>query len=122
MIGRTDLGGGSDDDLNITHVSKCLADRGHQVKVFVADAYRPEHETYSSGNPVVEYLPTRLAKVLPPAMFPFTPSLPSSLHRGNFDVVQTGELFQTGTMLSWLNARRSSGKANVRRHPKVHFR
>jgi glycosyltransferase involved in cell wall biosynthesis len=107
MIGKSRLGGESDDDLNITNISKRLCERGNQVRVFVADAYRPRTETHSIGNPVLDYLPTRLVQVFPPAMFPFTPALVRSLRIGNFDVVQTGELFQTGTMLSWLNARRS---------------
>jgi glycosyltransferase involved in cell wall biosynthesis len=107
MVGQNSLGGRSDDDLNITTVSKRLSERGHHVRIFVADAYKPEHETHGVGNPVLEYLPTRLVHVMPPAMFPFTPSLLRSLRIGNFDLVQTGELFQTGTLLSWLNSRRS---------------
>lgn len=106
MIGQSNLGGESDDDLNITNVSKRLTERGNQVRVFVADAYRPHLETHNVGNPILDYLPTRLVHVFPPAMFPFTPALVRSLRIGKFDVVQTGELFQAGTLLSWLNSRR----------------
>jgi glycosyltransferase involved in cell wall biosynthesis len=106
MVGKSALGGESDGDLNIALVSKRLAERGHEVRVFVADSYRPHVETYSVGNPVLDYLPTSLVHFFPPALFPFTPSLVQSLGDGKFDVVQTGELFQSGTMLSWLNSRK----------------
>ncbi len=106
MVGQSRLGGDSDGDLNIAHVSSRLAERGHQVRVFVADSYRPRLEAYRVGNPVLEYLPTRMVHAFPPAMLPFTPALVRSLRVGKYDVVQTGELNQAGTLLSWLNTRK----------------
>jgi glycosyltransferase involved in cell wall biosynthesis len=102
MVGMTGLGGKTDDGVNIVELASHIAGKGHEVHVWAADAFKPEQSAYSSGNPSVEYLPTRLKSVFPPAIFPLTPSLLRRFRHEKFDVVQSAELFQTGTLLSWL--------------------
>jgi glycosyltransferase involved in cell wall biosynthesis len=91
----------TDADLNIVKMGTRIAARGHEVKIFVADAYRPMESVSGRGSLSVEYLPTRLRQVFPPSVAPLNPSLVSRLRQERFDVVQSGELFQPGTVLSW---------------------
>jgi hypothetical protein len=51
-----------------------LVKRGHEVTIFVADAYRPERSG-DLGGVKIEYLPTRLPQVFPPSLAPLTPAL-----------------------------------------------
>ncbi len=94
----------SDSDLNIVNMGRRLASRGHEVTIYVADVFMPKRSFGSSGGLRIEYLPTRLSSVFPPSVAPFTPLLLSRLKKGNLDVVQSGELFQPGTFLSWLGS------------------
>lgn len=91
-------------DLNIVETGRRLSARGHDVTIYVSDVYRPRTEE-DLGDVVVEYLPTRLPWLFPPSLAPLTPSLSSVLRREKADVVQSGEVFQPGTMLSWTATR-----------------
>ena len=87
-----------DSDLNIVEMARRLEARGHEVTVFVSDVYRP----YDAGqcDIRIEYLPTRLPLLFPPSLAPFTPSLSRLLRKEKLDIVQSGEIFQPGTMLT----------------------
>lgn len=87
-----------DSELNIVEMARRLERRGHDVTVFVSDAYRPSRP--GRGDVRIEYLPTRLQLMFPPSLAPFTPSLSRRLKAERLDVVQSGEVFQPGTMLA----------------------
>lgn len=89
----------SDKDLNITKLATTLASRGHQVTIYISDAYEPAIKC-SLDDVNIVYVPTRMSSIFPPAVFPCTPSLKAHLRRNAFDVVQSGEVFQMGTMYS----------------------
>lgn len=89
----------SDSDLNITKLAKTLASKGHQVTVYISDAYEPDTKCSLDDINIV-YVPTRLSAIFPPAVFPCTPLLKTYLRQNAFDVVQSGEVFQMGTMYS----------------------
>jgi len=94
------LGVGDDSELNIVEMARRLNARGHDVTVFVSDAYRPTR-TASREGLRIEYLPTRLPWAFPPSLAPFTPALAKRLRKERLDVVQAGEVFQPGTYLTW---------------------
>lgn len=89
----------SDDDLNITKLAKTMASRGHEVTIYISDAYEPAVKC-SLDNVNTVYVPTRLSTIFPPAVFPCTPLLKAYLKQNSFDIVQSGEVFQMGTMYS----------------------
>lgn len=95
---------GTDADLNIVETGRRLVKRGHEVTVFVSDVYRPERSG-DLGGVKIEYIPTRLPSVFPPSLAPLTPSLLRDIPRMKLDVVQSGEVFQPGTVLTWSASR-----------------
>lgn len=95
---------GTDTDLNIVETGRRLVKRGHEVTIFVADAYRPE-KSGDLGGVRIEYVPTRLPRVFPPSLAPLTPSLLKDIPRMKLDAVQSGEIFQPGTVLTWSASR-----------------
>jgi len=103
VLRSSNLAPSTDADLNIAEMGRRMAARGHDVKVFVADAYRPEGRV--TEVPAMEYLPSRLRPIFPPSLAPLTPSLGRAIRRSGLDVVQSGEVFQPGTMLAWAAAR-----------------
>jgi glycosyltransferase involved in cell wall biosynthesis len=88
-----------DSELNIVEMARRLNARGHDVTVFVSDAYRPSRQARRDVD--IEYLPTKLPLMFPPSLAPFTPSLSRRLREEELDVVQSGEMFQPGTVLAW---------------------
>ena len=88
-----------DSELNIVEMARRLNARGHDVTVFISDTYRPSRPAREDVD--IEYLPTRLPLMFPPSVAPFTPSLPKRLREEELDVVQSGEVFQPGTVLTW---------------------
>jgi glycosyltransferase involved in cell wall biosynthesis len=91
----------TDADQNIVNMGARIASRGHEVRIFVADTFKPQESISDSGSLRVEYLPTRFSPAFPPSVAPLNPSLMARLRQEEFDVVQSGELFQPGTILSW---------------------
>jgi D-inositol-3-phosphate glycosyltransferase len=87
-----------DSELNIVEMARRLEKRGHEVTIFVSDVYRPSRP--GRGDVRVVYLPTKLPVMFPPSLAPFTPSLSKRLREERLDVVQSGEVFQPGTMLA----------------------
>ncbi len=87
-----------DSELNIVEMARRLEKRGHEVTVFVSDVYRPSRP--GRGDVRIEYLPTKLPLMFPPSLAPFTPSLSKRLKEERLDIVQSGEVFQPGTMLA----------------------
>ena len=89
----------NDSDLNIVEMGRRMVSSGHEVNIYISDAYRPGSPF--QGDPKLVYLPTRIPWVFPPSLAPLTPSLSRRLRRDHLDVVQSGEVFQPGTFLSW---------------------
>ena len=94
----------TDQDLNIVETGRRLVRQGNEVTIFVADAYRPQ-STGDLGGVRIEYIPTRLPWMFPPSLAPLTPSLRDDIARESLDVVQSGEVFQPGTFLTWAATR-----------------
>ena len=92
----------TDDDLNIVELSKKMVARGHEVTIFVSDAYLPQRRAPLPHALKIEYLGTMAKFPFPPAFAPFTPSLRREIQKMDLDVLQVGEIFQTGTVLGWL--------------------
>lgn len=99
----------SDDDLNIIKLAKAMTSRGHEVTIYISDAYKPVVKC-SLDHVNAVYLPTRLSAIFPPAVFPCTPLLKTYLKQNSFDVVQSGEIFQMGTMYSNSAVKKSLSK------------
>ncbi len=104
MLKASDLRPRTDADLHIVEMGRRLAARGHEVKIFVSDAFKPLGPSGGGGDVQIEYLPTRLKMAFPPSLAPLTPSLASRLVRERLDVVQSAELFQPGTVFSWFGS------------------
>lgn len=99
----------SDENIHIIDLGKHIAQMGHEVHIFIADAFKPLHpSSQASGNPRIVYLPTRLKRLFPPAYMPFTPHLRTEIMHGRYDVVQSGEFLQWGTILCSLTCPRTS--------------
>ncbi|MGE5379405.1 MAG: glycosyltransferase family 4 protein [Candidatus Saccharibacteria bacterium] len=96
---------GTDQDLNIVDTARRLAARGNEVVIYVSDAYRPD-STFSQDRVRIEYVPTRLPWLFPPSLAPLTPTLARTLREEDFDVVQSGEVFQPGTLMAWSASRK----------------
>lgn len=98
----------TDEDNLMTELAKGIAVFGHEVTVFASDFYRPLHSVSDplSGVRVV-YLPTRLRRVSPPAYIPFIPDLYQQIRDGEYDIVQSEEFLQWGTILSAMATSRS---------------
>ncbi len=93
----------SDKEINIVELSRRMVEKGHDLKIFVSDVYRPLSE---QSRGLVEYLPTRAKIVFPPSIAPFTPALYRAIGREKLDVVQSGEIFQPGSLIAWRASRR----------------
>lgn len=102
MIKRVELAPRSDADLNIVEMGRRIASRGNEVRIIIADAFRPSQPMACEDSLRIDYIPTKWTRIFPPALAPFTPSLVRYLRGEGFDIVQSGELFQPGTLLSWL--------------------
>ena len=91
----------TDEDNNIVELGMEFAKLGHQVTVYASDFFSPAK---SIGNRIeglsVKYLATKLTKLFPSLYLPFTPELCRELQNNQYDVVQSGEFFQLGTIIS----------------------
>ncbi len=104
-LGQENLAPRTDRDLNIVEMGRRLASRGHEVNIYISDAYRPRVPSDRIDGVEIVYVRNRLGSLFPPAVMPFTPSLTSRVSQDRLDVVQSGEMFQLGTLLSWLGSR-----------------
>lgn len=104
MVKASNLAPASDAGLNIVEIGRRMVSRGHDVRVFVSDAFKPKSPMSGEEKLRIVYVATRLTRLSPPALAPLTPSLGRILRDEKFDVVQSGELFQPGTVLSWLGS------------------
>ncbi len=102
LFGSGNLTPPTDADLNIVEFGKRMVARGHEVTIFVADAYLPQRRAPLPDGLRIEYLGTRARFPFAPAFAPFTPSLRQKVGEMDLDVLQAGEIFQTGTVLGWL--------------------
>lgn len=104
MVKASNLAPASDAGLNIVEIGRRVASRGHEVRIFVSDVFKPTSPMPDEEGLRIEYVATRLVRLSPPALMPLTPSLGRILRDEELDVVQSGELFQPGTALSWLGS------------------
>jgi len=102
LFGGGNLTPQTEDDLNIVELGKRMVSDGHEVTIFVSDAYLPQHRAALPDGLKIEYLPTIARFPFSPAYAPFTPSLRRKVQEMEFDVLQAGEVFQTGTVMGWL--------------------
>lgn len=104
LFGRTPLSPlESDSEVNFVKLAQGIAREGHQVTLFVSDVFRPLNPSRPEGGLTVRYLKTRFKFCFPPAYLPFLPSLHRELKMGQFDVVQSSELFQPSTFIAALS-------------------
>lgn len=95
------------DFLNI-ETAKAIVELGHEVTVFSSDYYKPKGSVGDSFPGLeVKYLPTRLKRVFPPAFVPFMPSIYDEIKSGGFDVVQSREFLDWGTIFAAMACRKS---------------
>lgn len=95
----------TDRDSNIVELGIELAKLGQEVRVYASDAFFPTESIDDSIKGLsVKYLPTKLTTVFPYLYFPFTPTLYGELLANRYDVVQSSEFFQTGTIISAMAA------------------
>ena len=91
----------SDRDANIMELASRIGKLGNDVTVFVSDAYQPlECKATPDDGFRVKYLNTEFKTIFPPAYLPFTPELADEIGNGRFDVIQSAEFFQWGTILA----------------------
>jgi glycosyltransferase involved in cell wall biosynthesis len=107
MLGDMSLTPQTDDDLNIVELGKRIVANGHEVTIFVSDAYLPHHRVALPEGLRIEYLATVAKLPFSPAYAPFTPSLKRKVLEMKFDVLLAEEIFQTGTLLGWLASGRT---------------
>ena len=102
---KGNLSPSSDQDLNVVEMSRSIVALGHEVDLYISDAFLPQSRCIPGSGMRIQYLPTRLKQVFPPTIAPITPSLSGIVRDGGYDAVVTTELFQTATLLTWLAAK-----------------
>jgi len=92
-----------DTEINIVELSREIAKLGHEVTVYISDAYSPRRALDAGLERLeVVYLPTRLKFLFNPSVIPFIPSLYREICKNKFDLVFSAEILQWGTFLSML--------------------
>jgi glycosyltransferase involved in cell wall biosynthesis len=95
----------TDEDSNIVELGVELTKLGHEVTVYASDVFSPAKSIDDKIEGLsVRYLPTKLTTLFPYLYFPFTPTLYGELLSNKYDVVQSSEFFQIGTIISALAA------------------
>lgn len=100
----------NDIETSIVELGLAFVQFGHDVTIFISDQYIPEITSYNNKI-TINYLPTILKIIFPPAFIPFMPSLYKYIKKGRFDVILTVDFFQFGTILAIL--------ANINRKSKI---
>lgn len=90
----------TDCEVNYVKLAQTIANLGHEVSLFISDCYKPRNPYIPEGHLKIHYLPTKAKLFFPPAYIPLLPSLYSALKEGNFDCIQTTELYQPSTLLA----------------------
>lgn len=91
----------TDEDSNIVQLGLELTRLGNEVTIYASDAFLPARSIGNSQKGLsTRYLPTRLTRLFPYAYYPFTPTLHRELLDNEYDIVQSGEFFQLGTIIS----------------------
>lgn len=103
----------SDQDLNVVEMSRSIVALGHEVDLYISDAFLPQRRWTPDPGMRIEYIPTRLKRAFPPTLAPLTPSLSRIVRQGGYDAVITTELFQVATLLTWLAAKGASTRTFV---------
>lgn len=113
MGGMGSLSPATDRDLNVVEMARQVVGLGHEVDLFISEAFLPQQRWSPGPGLRIKYLPTPLRRLFPPPLAPFTPSLSRILREGNYDAVLTTELFQVATFLSWMATKGQRTKAFV---------
>ncbi len=84
---------------NIIELADAISRQGNKVTVFASDAFKPK-KTISGKNKMleIEYLPTRMQGIFPPAILPYCPNLAERLNSTRFDAIIATEHYQLSTM------------------------
>ncbi len=92
----------TNDGIMIFKLAEFLAGRGHEVDLFISDAYQPQEPDRVAPGVRCIYLPTRLKRIFLPSLLPFLPGLFTALKKGDYDSVVSAEAFQFTTFLAAL--------------------
>ena len=90
----------SDREIQFVKLGKAIADLGHDVTLFVAKTFEPIERHQPTSSLRIRYLPVAAPFLFPPTYFPLLPTLSEEIKTGNFDVVQSSELFQPSTWIA----------------------
>lgn len=85
-------------DVNL--LGQALADLGHRVTVYAADAYLEGDEVALSDRLTVVGVPTYLRRIFNPALIAFTPGIGDLLRRRGADVIQSAEYYRLTTLFA----------------------
>ncbi len=94
-------------EVNIVEFGKALADRGHDVTVYVADSFLEDGDVQLENRLMIRGVPCRLPRIFHPALLPLTPTLPKRLLADGADVIQSGEFHHPGTFFASQTAART---------------
>lgn len=85
------------EEINIVELGNALADRGHDVTLYVADAFLEDGDVRIRDRFEIRGVPTNLRRLFHPALLPLTPSLPEAIMKDGADVIQSSEFHHPGT-------------------------
>ena len=92
----------TDKNVMIVELGRSLAEQGHEVTIYISDVYEPKNKVVINGVSIV-YLRTFMKRLFPASILPFTPDLLlSELRKNKFDVIQTTDMLQWGTIFASL--------------------
>jgi len=63
-------------------MSRSIVALGHEVDLYISDAFLPQSRCIPGSGMRIQYLPTRLKQVFPPTIAPITPSLSGIVRDG----------------------------------------
>lgn len=85
-------------DCMIYTLCRGLVATGHDVTLAAAQEYRPEQPDAEDFK--VVYLPSRMAKVCKPYLFPWPRGLKTLVKNGKFDVIISSEIFSIASLIA----------------------
>lgn len=96
-------------ETNIVELGKALADRGHEVAVYVADSFLEDGDVQLDHHLTIRGLPCQFPRLFHPAVIPLNLTLPDRLAADGADVIQSGEFHHPGTYF----ASRAAGLSGI---------
>lgn len=101
LLGKTPQNrAATDSEVLMVKLGQTMADLGHEVTLFVSDCFRPQTPYQPKGSFNIEYLPTKMKTLFPPAYLPWLPTLYQRLREEKFDCIQATELIQPSTWIA----------------------